>query len=674
MNKLVWLLNRLRAMGAAEVAQRVRSALHTRMQGWGIGTAQRPPAPDLGRFGQAWLTPLPQMPAPDAYRAAAERILAGRHDVFALHDAPLGMPPAWNRDPKTGTLAPLLFGKRLNYRDEAVVGDIKYLWEPNRHLAITKLAQAYHVSGEQRYADGVQTLLESWFSQCPYPLGPNWTSALELGIRLLNWSCCWQLLGGADGALFQSESGRAFRQRWLDSIYQHCDFIAGYFSRHSSANNHLFGELMGLHVAALTWPCWPVSAHWLALSTRELECEALAQTWPDGVNREQAIYYQHSVADIMLICCLLGRANGLPRSPAFMDRLEKMLEFIAALMDVSGNMPMIGDADDALLVHWSCQPDWHPYRSLLASGAVLFGRADFKAKAGVFDDKSLWLLGTAGRDAFDALGSAVPAAPTRSFPDGGYYVLGEQFDSAREVRLVADAGPLGYLSIAAHGHADALALTLSVGGMPILIDPGTYAYHTQGKWRDYFRGTSAHNTVRVDGQDQSESGGNFLWLRKANTRVLSWHSDAERDSLCAEHDGYVRLSDPVLHCRKTEYDKRSATIIVEDALLCCQEHELEWHWHFSPESVLSLVGNTLLVTAPTCQLTVTLPPGAEGARVVAGSDTPPLGWISRSYDAKVAAPCLVWRENIVGTTRRTTVFQIKVGSFQTTDANTRELS
>src|SRR5206468_507056 len=82
----------------------------------------------------------------------------------------------------------------------------------------------------------------------------------------------------------------------------------------------------------------------------------------------------------------------------------------------------------------------------------------------------------------------------------GYYILGADFDTPNEIRAVVDAGPLGYTAIAAHGHADALSFTLSVGGSEFLIDPGTCAYHTQERWRQYFRGTAAHNTLRVDGR------------------------------------------------------------------------------------------------------------------------------------------------------------------------------
>jgi hypothetical protein len=651
---LSWKLNRLRAMGAPEVAHRVRDAVRQRLQARGIGLVAVPPPASLARFGQPWLG-LPSDPAP--HLAAAERILAGRFDVFALRDIELGFPPEWNRDPKTGTVAPVTFGKTLNYRDEAVVGDIKCLWEPNRHLMISDLAMAYRLSGELKYAQGVHTLLESWWRQCPYPLGANWSSALELALRLVSWSHAWQLLGGAGSVLFQGADGQAFLRRWLASIYQHCHFIAGHFSRHSSANNHLFGELTGLHVAALTWPCWPESAAWLAQTERELEQQALLQNGPDGVNREQAIYYQHTVADEMLLCLLAGRANRRPRSAAFLQRLETMLEFIAAMMNVAGDVPMIGDADDAQLANWDKSPGANVYRALLASGAVLFGRADFKLKAGRFDDKSAWLLGDAGRQAFDALPVVTQAGLPRSFADGGYYLMGARFDTPTEVRLIADAGPLGYLGIAAHGHADALALSLSVAGQAVLVDPGTYAYHTQKQWRDYFRGTSAHNTLRIDGVDQSVSGGNFLWLRKAKASCLAWRDDGEGQFWSASHDGYMALPDPVSHRREVSVAPDAARIVVDDVLECKGTHDVELFWHVDPQCQVTLAGTVLHVRGDAFSLEMHLPdvPGASMV-LVRGGEQPVLGWISRRFDEKQAAPTLAWRARLAGGARlRTTL-------------------
>jgi hypothetical protein len=659
MSSLTWKLNRLRVMGVAEVSHRLATALGQRLQAAGLGLARTPPPPRLARFGKGWVPLLPSNRAP--WIAAAERVLAGKFDVFAEQAVQLGFPPQWNRDPRTGKQVPLSFGKLLDYRDEALVGDIKCLWEPNRHGGLSDLAMAYAISADVRYADGVRILLESWFEQCPYPLGANWSSALEVAIRLISWHYTWHLLGGTESPLFAGEEGRRFRDRWLASVYQHCHFVAGHLSRHSSANNHLFGELTGLHVAASTWPCWPESERWARQSRAELETEALRQNHADGVNREQAIYYQFSVADEMLLNVMVAAANGQPFPPPFLDRLEKMIEFVAAMSNVTGDVPMIGDADDALLACWDREPGFNPYRSLLAAGAVIFRRADFKRKAGRFDAKSAWLLGPEGKAAWEALDTAqAPVEPSRQFPEGGYTIFGRALGQSDEVRIVADAGPLGYLGIAAHGHADALSFTLSIGGAMVLVDPGTYAYHTHKKWRDYFRGTSAHNTVRIDGMDQSESGGNFLWLRKAQARCEAWQPGPDRDHWAGSHDGYTWLADPLTHRRMLDFDKLSAVLVVEDVLECRGEHDVEWFWHIDPRWAVAVVAGGVECRLGTQVIRIAME-GADPPSLLRASDEPPGGWIAWRFEEKVAATTVVWRERIRGITRRRTTFDLSGG-------------
>jgi hypothetical protein len=644
-------------MAFAVLLWRTRRAVASVFERRGVGLVHRvePPAGDAG---PAWTPVMPVGFPADRYTAPAERILAGHRDIFALHDCALGFPPRWNRDPKTGIEVALAYGKAIDYRDERAVGDIKYLWELNRHLELVTLAQAWHLTHERRYAEGARALLLSWFEQCPYPLGPNWTSALEVAVRLLNWACAWHLLGGETSPLFAGADGDSFRRGWLRAIHQHCHFIAHNLSRHSSANNHLFGELTGLLVGSVTWPLWPESARWREQSRRELEREAIRQNGADGTNREQALWYQHEVADMMLLCLLFARSAGLAFSRSFGRRLESMLEFVAAVMDAGGHVPMLGDADDGLIVRFSREPDFRPFQSLLATGAVLFGRGNFKAGAGRFDDKSRWLLGDQAERRFHALPALAPWPCKRVFPDGGYYVLGQNFGSRREVKAVVDAGPLGYLSIAAHGHADALSFTLSICGHEILVDPGTYAYHRERRWRDYFRGTAAHNTLRVDGTEQSVSGGSFLWTSHARARCERFESGTERDLFEGVHDGYLRLPDPVLHRRRIEFDKQAARFEIHDTLECAAPHEVELHWHLAEHCRALVSGYTVEISRASERLRLECPRELAPPEVVSGREEPPLGWISRRLDEKSPAPTIVCRGRIASAASLRTVLAI----------------
>lgn len=657
---LAWYVNRLRLMSPAEIAFRARRSVGLKLNRRGLGMAHTVPPADTRRFGRPGLQLPSALGDAPALRAAADRILAGRWDVFALKGVELGFPPQWNRDPLTGKVSPLTFGKTIDYRDERVVGNSKYLWEPARHLEMAILAQAWQVFRESRYLQAVRRLLDSWLDDAPYPNGPHWTSSLELAIRLLNWSVSWHLVGGAESPLFSGPEGAAFQQRWLQAVFRHAQFIAGHLSHHSSANNHLLGEYMGLFVAGTTWPCWAESQRWHQAGKAGFITESLKQNFPDGVNREQAVYYQHEVMDMMLLCLRLGQANGDSFPAAYLERLERLAEFIASVMDVGGQVPMIGDADDAKMVRLSHEPGWCHYRSLLASCALLFDRADFARKAGGLDDKTRWLFGDEAAVRWPGLaatGRPAPA-PRLAFPEGGYYLLGAALDTPEEVRVVVDAAPLGYLSIAAHGHADALAFTLSSHGEELLIDPGTYAYHTLKTWRDYFKGTSAHNTVRVDGQDQSENGGNFMWLRKANSRMTEHRPEGGLQVFEGEHDGYRRLADAVTHRRRVEFDVAARRLRVTDTLQCQGRHEVELHWHFAPGLQLSHEAGQLRVLGQRNVLRMHCTAPQFVLSLHQGEESPILGWVSHRFDEKLPSPTARWAGQIQGRTEWTTVIEL----------------
>ena len=167
--KIKWIWNRLNCMSIPEIIHRIWSLIKGRLERGGYFNAILVPLQIDSIHSKFWMRDVENINRPD-YRVAAE-ILDGKLDVFALRGVDVGHPPEWNRDPLTGKLAPLIFGMKLNYRDQALVGDIKYLWEPNRHLQFVILAQAYKLNGGQCYLDGLAVQLKSWFNQCPYPMG-----------------------------------------------------------------------------------------------------------------------------------------------------------------------------------------------------------------------------------------------------------------------------------------------------------------------------------------------------------------------------------------------------------------------------------------------------------------------------------------------------------------------
>lgn len=624
---MVWLVNRLRCMSVAEVGYRLRQAAVTRV----AKRLRRSAAPPLPRARTFAIHGAPAL-APgerEALLADADSICAGHVVLFANRRFDVGVPPAWNRDPDTGVVAPAIYAGDIAITNREQVGDIKHLWELNRHLHLVRLAQAWTVTNDVAWLHALHAQLRSWLDQCPPLVGPNWTSALELGIRLINWSLVWQLIGGETSGLFAGEEGQRLRADWLDAIHAHCSAIARNLSRHSSANNHLIGELAGLYVGASVWPCWKSSAAWQDQARRELEHEAQAQFSRDGVNREQAFGYHVFSSEFLFVAGLVGQACDQPFSRAYWSSLQRALRFLRAVRDVGGNVPMVGDADDGIVFRLDA-PGSDRAEQLLALGDAVLRRTSSPAHPGV-----RWLLHTLPGKRPDA--DPHESDTAWAFPDGGYLLFGSHFGERDEIKGMVDCGPLGYLGIAAHGHADALALTLSVGGEECLVDPGTYSYWQEPKWRDYFRGTSAHNTVRIDGLDQSVSGGRFLWLKKARAAIERMPQSPHEFDFRGSHDGYERLGDPVRHLRSVRFDAASATLTVRDEIAARKAHQVELFWHFAPGLDTRLNSSGLHVRGKRFALQM----HAQGAdlklELVRGNENPPLGWYSRRYESR--QPC-----------------------------------
>jgi hypothetical protein len=119
-----------------------------------------------------------------------------------------------------------------------------------------------------------------------------------------------------------------------------------------------------------------------------------------------------------------------------------------------------------------------------------------------------------------------------------------------------------------------LSIVLRSGDEEILIDAGTYTYVGDPKWRDWFRGTEAHNTVRIDRRDQADAAGPFRWANRPEVTILSWKTNAERDLLEAEcrYAGFI-------HRRRIDFQKPYVIVIVDEIEGSPGEHDVEQFWH-----------------------------------------------------------------------------------------------
>jgi hypothetical protein len=642
--RLGWYVNRLQAMGPREIIWRIRnSAQDALLTQFPFLIQPLLGAKPVGQFqhkSQGWLKNTPTLRSPNWILETARAQAVG---AFTLFDTQYQLGEInWNCDPASGYVHQLNYGPALNLRDPVKIGSIKHLWELNRHTCVTTAAQAYRLTGDFAHLASLRRHVESWIVQCPTGYGPNWHSALEVALRLIHWAMAWHLLNinhtrvttGPQNEVFD----QAFLSLWEQSARDHLSFINKNLSIGSSANNHLTGELAGIFVATITWDAWPESTQLSETSKQALENAITQQLLPDGVGAEQAFWYAYEIIEVMLFCMVLGRANEVTFGKAVQSRIQQGIDFLINVTTIAGT-PTVGDADDAQPIGLNPTQTRDPYPELFACWALWSNRAP-----SITCDKARWL--------FDEPASAPLIKPSKRkaspyvqwYPEGGYLVarhsqqnqLLESHDTHTETVLIADAGPLGYLSIAAHGHADALSVNLKLFGVDFLVDPGTFSYRPNDHWRDWFRSTRAHNTVTIDNQDQSENTGPFMWAKHAQSTLESLQCEPGLVWI-ASHNGYERLTDPVKHQRAINWLFKQNSISITDSFECIEQHAYQWTWQLAAGwQCWHDGGHTVFASKANCKATLEFPHDLA-IRIVCGEESPDGGWVSNRLGKKTPA-------------------------------------
>jgi len=557
----------------------------------------------------------------------------GRFQVAGLGLIDCGEPVDWHRDPVTGHRFPAGF---LDTNRDASI-DWRFCDEINLHRHFYALGQAYYLTGDERFAEAALRQLESWLEVNPPILDRFWHSPLQCALRAVAWLWSLYLLRGR-GALTGEQAGLI-----VDAIREHARFIERHSRVVPQSYNHVIGEWAALAVIGLALPCLPEAARWRDKGLDILARESERQFSREGGHREQSLGYHVFVLEAYTHVLLLCRCHHIQNDPRITRTLERMYEFVMHLMRPDGMLPDMGD--EGLRWHALSAAHLRDARRLLSTAAVLFERPDMKSVAGGFSNDSAWLLGAAGRRQFNALEAQLPESTSSCLTDAGLVVLRSGW-GASDRYLVFDVGAHG-IGAAGHGHADSLSVEIHANGAPLLIDSGTYTYHMNGGWRQYFRGTSAHNTVRVDRQDQVQAGPEpFSWQGSLHPRLRSCHTGARLGFADAAHDGYRRLSQPVMHRRLVFWPDQQYWLLW-DVLTGEGVHRCETFWHFPDVAVvLDDAGYICAVGEGRSGLRI-VPHITAGlrAKVDRGAALPPQGWVSFGYGHKEAAPTLAYEQS-----------------------------
>ncbi len=476
---------------------------------------------------------------PEATVARAEAVLAGRELLFGA-ERTVGWPPRW--------------GWRWEGTPQAAVfaGDVRSTWEIQRLQGILPLARAARLApGEDggRYAHAYVEALLDFRRAHPGPDGLAWSSALELGLRLV------ALVQGL-ALVAASEAFGASDVVLLGMVDRHARSLAAGLSLDKAVRgNHLLGELAGLSCAAGVFP--EAAPAWGADRARALlEDEILRQFYPDGVNVEQSLPYEKFILEFLEVAGVCGAAAGSPFGEPARNRILAAAHHLEAATTPAGDLPRVGDCDSGRGADWG---EADPFRTaaLLARLRKTFG----------------------GASGGDAGAAEVPAARLHAFPQGGHAVA-----ATREGHyLFLRGGPFGWgiPGPASHSHADRLAPVLHLAGEPVLIDPGVYGYGVGRRLRDAFRVRAAHGGVGLRPDPGPVPGGTFRWRRITGEARLHLEA-AENGFEAAGEICWKPGNRALIWYRSIRYNQLEQTWLISDRFSQTLSGPVTWAFHFAP--------------------------------------------------------------------------------------------
>lgn len=504
----------------------------------------------------------------------------------------------WHAGFQTKNAWPLVFSYDLEYKQKDEIGDARTNWELNRHFQFALLACNYYQSGNLEFLTELSELFEDWNRKNPFLQGISWTSVMEAAIRDINWIYTLGFLQRALSEQYkdcvtdtekeewekQKKDAEALCEKLRIGIVNMTQYIADHYSRYSSANNHVIVEAAAMGIAGIVME----QEAWEKTAFSIFDREIVRQNYADGVNKEVSLHYQSFFMEAAGLLMLTMERAGKSIPVNWQTILQKMSRYVADCQGSYGETVVFGDDDEGKILdlEGAEAEDRRSKKALHRSHyqyvLQLMSLILPERYAEKISDRTLLCLVSKEESEKIMQKEAYTCSESVCYEEGGVSLLRSK---DKRVLIGIDHGELGFGSIAAHGHADALSFQMYLDGKPVFADAGTYIYHTDLESRNAFRKTENHNTVTINGKDQSEMLGAFLWGKRAKTTLLwhnlkvgnSWKEAAVKDgSVCyveAEHDGYA----PVIHRRKFVFDGNGLKIY--DSLLHVQR-EISYGIHF----------------------------------------------------------------------------------------------
>jgi len=336
-----------------------------------------------------------------------------------------------------------------------------YLWRYNLHYFeyLYKLGFQYlNDDKNTKYYEKYKELIGSWIDNNPCSYGDGW-HPYTISLRITNWISTFGIF------IEEINNDINFRDQMVESLYTQYSYLQKNLEK-DVLGNHYFENIKALIIGSI----FLGEEHVKSKFVKELLKQLNEQILEDGMHFELTpMYHKIILEDLIKITVWLKNESVHAKLTEY---IKKMIDVMYSLEEGFGKTPAFNDSTDGISKNFDC------------------------------------LLETCKQE-FDLTPKYID-----SFEDSGYYILRND-----QYKLIFDCGEICPSYLPAHGHCDALSYELSIGGIPILVNSGTYQYEG-GEWRNHFRKTKAHNTVMIGDREQSQFWGSF--------RVANRISDVKR--------------------------------------------------------------------------------------------------------------------------------------------------
>ena len=469
------------------------------------------------------------------------------------------------------------------------------------------LVQAYRQTQDAQYLHKWMALIDSWLDE----MTSGFITASDAQVearRIERWVYSFLLLQGTPAQQWITpEFWRRFLSRIASETLYLCENL-------SQSLNHRTLQLSSIFLVGVVFPEFRLHPYFLRVGKDKLTDNLLGEFYADGVHIELSTHYHQLSLKSFLAFVELAQLNDVALAPELLSTLAKALDFYLYMQWPNGEIPLINDADDG------------DFRYLLKQGSALLNNPEW-----------LWgaTLGKAGTP---------PQQPSKFFEDAGYFVLsngwGQDWITAQQRQHVFyDCAQLG---AGKHCHFDLFNFCYFAHGKPLIIDPGRYTYDAVPgqdgiNWRRAFKSTAYHNTVEIDGRDQTRyipkaKPGKFKLGPAVQVTDQTFRLGQQSDWICARAKSveYTPVHERLLLYMQRQYLFIFDRVHIDDG----ESHQCALRFHLSPELQgrvsLQSQGRQVRAIAPDVTLLSYACPGATAYIEP--------GWASKKYGIKHPAP------------------------------------